>query len=385
MWHIVGRVGTSKTAMYRFRKENWARKVDESYPKYWSRSGREYGFFMEQPQHMAESQFMETHSHRVQQNPYTAHTVPRARKSVADKITRKRPRTRKQRVGVHYDYDDGNDMWDVLQHRENPSTGVRRLPRSLSPIARRATLSTKKKGSPEDAQPILVDNPWYPMIRTKTATGRSSFGRVAHSRHGYQVGNGRFGDELEGDVSPGKTDDHHRHATDYNRVKTPKVAIINGLHGNHRMETGSFRSQLQREPTAVNKNNHTGSFRSQLQREPTAGNKNNHIGQATDYSRVNTPGLSREYTLGPRLHTFGPREDHGLPEPDHLNKMSPGGQDGSNTASRRGRSLSPMGNRNYSAARSRIGSPTMRNRKETLNERFFRFNFHEPWKASIRT
>lgn len=403
--------------MYRFRKENWVRKVDSSYPKHWSKSSREYGFFMEQPSHTAESQYMETHSDRVLRNPYIAPTIPRARMSVADKVPRKHLRKHRKRVGVHYDYDDGNDMWDVLRHRENPSTGVRRLPRSLSPVARRSTLPTMKIGSPDNEQPILVDNPWYPMMRTNTAIGRG-FGRVSHSRHGYQVESGRFGGERQDDFSPG-IDGRHGHATDYNRVKTPKVATRNSFHGNQ-METGSFRGELNREPTGLNINGHsgyatdynrvktpkvpirnslhrnqveTGTFLGKLNREPTGVNISGHSAYANDYSRANTPGLSREYTLGPRLHTIGPREYHGLPEPGHLSNRRPDGHledPWRDTASRRGRSLSPRRDRDYSAGTSRyfdgrIGSPTPRRRKETLNERFFRFNFHEPWKASIRT
>lgn len=305
--------------MYRFRKENWVKKVDASFPKHWSKSNQEYGFFMEQPRHLTETQYYETHSDLIKRSPYAAVPVPRAHMSVADTAPTNRMRKNRQRVGVYYDYDDKNDMWDVLKHKENPPAPRKILTRSpmrLPPLGRSKTRMWDPNQIPQ------LNTQWFKTQETASVS-----------------------------QSPDYSYDHPRHPAE-------KSAI-------------SRQSQM------------------------------------TDYSRAKTPAYNREITMGPRLRTVGPREDHGIG----------GGRPRTSRGSRATvqsdvdqrsqlpflernptgffRSHTPFDDQSYAASNrpksryydSRSLSPprTAKGRRATMNERFFHYNFHPQWKSALHT
>lgn len=311
--------------MYRFRKENWAKKVDSSFPKHWSKSNQEYGFFMEQPRHLSETQYYETHSDLIKRSPYTPAAIPRAHMSVIDTVPNQRMRKRRQRVGVDYDYDDKHDMWDVLKHRENPRAPHKILTRSpmrLPPLGRSKTRIWDTEPTPR------LNTQWFRTAAPETAATRSQT-----PEYGY----------------------------DYSRYP-PGAADRSGAISRQRP------------------------------------------------SRVNTPAFNRETTMGLRLRTVGPREDHGIAAAGGVRPSRGGGGRGTAVPSEisyRGQDLTverdPTGffrpprssfedQSNASTAggrpKSRYGCSrprTGKGRRETINERFFRFNFHPQWKPALRS
>lgn len=321
--------------MYRFRKENWARKVDSSFPKHWSKTNQEYGFFMEQPRHLSETQYYETHSDLIKRSPYTPTAIPRAHMSVIDTVPSQRMRKRRQRVGVDYDFDDKHDMWDVLKHRENPRAPHKILTRS----------------------PMRLP----PLGRSKTRIW---------------------------DTDP-----------------TP------------RLNTQWFRAAAAPETTAATRRSHTPESGYNYSRYPPAAADRSAAISRQLPSRVNTPAFNRETTMGFRLRTVGPREDHGIAAaaaagvrpPTRGSRGGRGGTAAPSEISYRGdRDLtlerdptgffryphSPFDDQSTNASttggrpKSRYGGSrprTGKGRRETINERFFRFNFHPQWKPALRS
>jgi len=89
--------------MYRFRRENWARKVNGTYPKTWTSTGKDYGFFLDRKRHAVHSQYAETHPESDYPALYTAsRPISAVRRSVGDS-----PRThltRRKRIRAGEDY-----------------------------------------------------------------------------------------------------------------------------------------------------------------------------------------------------------------------------------------------------------------------------------------
>ena len=376
--------------MYRFRKENWARKVDSAYPKYMSRTNRDYGFFHEVPHHAADTQFVETHP-----SPPPLSLLPRGKLTAADKPTLGRrtiPR-RKIREGLYYDYDNNHDMWSVMSFHPNPPLDMNR---SRSPDRLRTAKSRTRLGrslSPV-RQPTAASRRGLRSGIRLPALRSTSYSQWATKDNNY-----RMTDEEEESLPGFKRDREQNNQDDFRSRGRERTTLNRG----ERNQSPSYRTGQRRQTRKYEERNYDDMFVSGLNHGyvsnvATTGHdehlfKRNQSPEMDDVrsrfqsSRRRTDVSNTQANLhnhGYALRGMGRYHDDG----NHGNRETgESNWDDAPVPDIRAYTVDGNGRPTWSYPPGHFYYPkppksAMRRHKESLNERFFRFNFHDRWKPS---